>query len=613
MITSMSVRNWKAYDELSVDLSQGTTFLVARNGVGKTSFIEAILWGLLGSGASGIDGEACRRGEGTATVSLDVLLPGRGPVTLTRRALPASGRGRPKEDVTFSHAEGDGQGDAAWHAVLTEAWQASPALLGRLLILPEHAVWEELSSPAGVDINAAIRALLRLDALDELGDVAGAESRRAKRMVQESRAVSERELQEARNAFQAARAAYDLAEDDVNGLRAAYAKRSAQRLYVDARANWEREHAEWLREQDAGRVAVAAVLYGVLPASEHPVAPAGADTDMAEAALNAVGQALEALDAELAAARALYELSERHRQDLSPEHDCPVCLRPMDRATVQAAAKRHADFLQDLVGRLDRLAQARSRTAAAREQLTVLQQRLSVLPPPEPALPEPAVGIDPDNLSDAASADLSDEQLLAAGRAAAEHAEQRRDALGVARSTLTSLEDSDRAWVAAVSASRRQALSSLVKGTSTRLTAAMTAQAADPLLQLVRDQWKKLPLGDALDIDDAGVISVLRHGRRLNYRCMSGGEKAQAILVYRVAALKALSAAPVLLLDEPLEHLDPRNRWRYGRMLASLSESGALTQTLVTTYEESLARRLAYQANRDGKSGAVTLRYLTGA
>jgi DNA repair exonuclease SbcCD ATPase subunit len=609
----MSVRNWKAYDELAVDLTPGTTFLVARNGVGKTSFIESILWGLLGSEASDIDGETSRRGEGTATVSLDLQLPGRGLVTLTRRALPASGRGRPKEDVTFSHAEGDGQGDAAWHAVLTEAWQASPSLLGRLLILPEHAVWEELSSPAGVDINAAIRDLLRLDVLDELGDIAGVESRKAKKMVQESRAVSDRELQEARHVFQAARAEYDVAESEVNELRMAYANRKAQRLYADSSTKWETEHAQWAREQDSARVAVASALRDVVPAFEDPVPPAGADTDIAAAALIAVGVALENLDAEIAAARALYELSDRHRQDLSPDHDCPVCLRPMDRSTVQAAAERHSDFLQDLVGRLDRLAQTRSRTAAARDQLIVLQQRLSVSPPPAPTLPEPAVGPELDNVRHAASADLSDEELLAAGRAAAERAEQRRDALGVARSTLTGLEDSDRAWAAAVTASRRQGLSTLVMGASNRLSAEMTAQAANPLLQLVRDQWKKLPLGDALDIDDTGLISVLRRGRRLNYRCMSGGEKAQAVLIYRVAALKALSAAPVLLLDEPLEHLDPRNRWRYGRMLASLSGSGALNQTLVTTYEEPLARRLAYQADRDEQSGAVTLRYLTGA
>jgi predicted ATPase len=55
--------------------------------------------------------------------------------------------------------------------------------------------------------------------------------------------------------------------------------------------------------------------------------------------------------------------------------------------------------------------------------------------------------------------------------------------------------------------------------------------------------------------------------------------------------LNASTRAAFLWLDEPLEHLDPKNR----RLTASLMATAGqhVRQVLVTTFEEALARRLA--------------------
>ena len=75
----------------------------------------------------------------------------------------------------------------------------------------------------------------------------------------------------------------------------------------------------------------------------------------------------------------------------------------------------------------------------------------------------------------------------------------------------------------------------------------------------------------------------------------SGGEKVVALLVVRLLVLGASTRASFLWLDEPLEHLDPKNR----RIIASLMTASGkhIRQILVTTYEEPLARRLAKAAH----------------
>src|ERR1700722_6879154 len=44
MITYVSLENWKSYRTFELKLQRGTTFLVSANGVGKTSFIDAVQW-----------------------------------------------------------------------------------------------------------------------------------------------------------------------------------------------------------------------------------------------------------------------------------------------------------------------------------------------------------------------------------------------------------------------------------------------------------------------------------------------------------------------------------------------------------------------------------------
>ena len=75
MIRELRVEGWRAFDRLTLELDAGVTFVVADNGIGKTSLIEAAGWGLYGS-LSGVDAGAARRfGQDPVRVEIDLELP----------------------------------------------------------------------------------------------------------------------------------------------------------------------------------------------------------------------------------------------------------------------------------------------------------------------------------------------------------------------------------------------------------------------------------------------------------------------------------------------------------------------------------------------------------
>ena len=54
MIHRLHLRNWRSYEKLDLSLQPGTTFVVAPNGVGKTSLVYGLAWGMFGV-HSGVD------------------------------------------------------------------------------------------------------------------------------------------------------------------------------------------------------------------------------------------------------------------------------------------------------------------------------------------------------------------------------------------------------------------------------------------------------------------------------------------------------------------------------------------------------------------------------
>jgi len=115
----------------------------------------------------------------------------------------------------------------------------------------------------------------------------------------------------------------------------------------------------------------------------------------------------------------------------------------------------------------------------------------------------------------------------------------------------------------------------------------------DPLANEIRDRWKLLwPNRAPLRLRVDGRLVAARAGRDVPYQEFSGGEKVVSTVVLRLLALSMTTTTPFLWLDEPLEHLDPRNRRMVASLLVKASRSERTRQIVATTYEEAVARRL---------------------
>ena len=94
MIHRLRLRNWRSYEHLDLSLRPGTTFVVAPNGVGKTSLVYGLAWAVFGR-HSNIDPKSCiRAGADSADVQVAFDLPNGRRLsinrTIRRRGSPTS-------------------------------------------------------------------------------------------------------------------------------------------------------------------------------------------------------------------------------------------------------------------------------------------------------------------------------------------------------------------------------------------------------------------------------------------------------------------------------------------------------------------------------------------
>lgn len=140
---------------------------------------------------------------------------------------------------------------------------------------------------------------------------------------------------------------------------------------------------------------------------------------------------------------------------------------------------------------------------------------------------------------------------------------------------------------------RREALSIAAARTLRTAAEVEIASRIEPLTDEVSWRWKRLFGSEGLVLRPDGRITRTLGDRELSFADLSGGERIWASLVARLLLLGASTCVPFAMLDEPLEHLDPKLRRTVATTLINASSKGGLRQIVVTTYEHALARQLA--------------------
>jgi DNA repair exonuclease SbcCD ATPase subunit len=603
MIKRVRLENWKAFPSLDHVLLEGTTFIVAQNGVGKTSLLQALYFGLfgdrrlLGSG-EGVEDAVRGTRDSVARVILDVDLGG--VAWKIERQVPYGLGMRDSLPTAVVSTNEHTANDEAWKQAFSAA---SGVELDDLRLLSAIGEGDAVSSTSDG----------QYDLVRHLSDVLGVTRMRsaAKTLEQHAKVVSrtaDAERLDKRdrpdNLAQREREALiqqqGAMERSLNEDRRRDQELSARFEIAQTRRRWEVTHrAELETAERTGRV-----LNEVLRRVEqilrdtgliNPSLPEDTAFDIRAASGQ---QALERLRLEsrhrverLGAVKALRASSRAAKSLLEKgEAICPTCLRPISVEEMSVALEGHRSSIAELeaeedqlLAELDVMASSEGNLAAA---LADAARVRFTDPPPD----------SPSNDVDLPTLELE----LAEARSRLKSADERyRDLLANLR-----LHDSqivahaaDEALSRKLRQSYREAdLATLAAQTMETLADRICAEQISPLAHLLAKRWLELwPDRPTVSLDvETGRVFAEYQSMRLKLSDLSGGERTVANVLLRLLALQSASRSPILLLDEPLEHLDPRNRRMLaGVLVAAGRSSGFLRQILVTTYEESVTRRLS--------------------
>jgi DNA repair exonuclease SbcCD ATPase subunit len=569
VITHIGLENWRAYRNLQLDVDPGTTFLVAANGVGKSSLLEAVRWAL-GAGQVEQRPSMVRQGHDRATVSVTVAVP-EGELAVTRSLKVARSRLTAETSATL---DGRAVEEAEALRLLEGSWSADARFVSRTAFLTEDLRRD------GDDPNLRTH-LCRAYSLDDL-QRAIAEIEPVLSQLSKSLKASRAELSGTRE--QLREAAEELAALTEGVATARAAVEAARTAHAQARAELDVARAAgalrtaasaWRQSRDR-LVALAVPVVGEVDV-DTPLADTLVEVETRLAAeVDGIRNRQAALRSRLEAAEA--SLATLHEAGAS----CPVCLRALDDDSRVRAEHLHRTNLEAVRGDLAVLDDASA--AVTLDSVRQLAREAATLGP-APAAP------DVDDLDARIEAEAAALAVLEAAVAA------QREAELAAQAVLTKVE-SIRNDIAAADALteqyRAEALLEAGKAALHQTVTAVLGRQLEPLAAEVNRRWEAVfPDRPNLHLTPDGELSRVIDGAPLEFGAFSAGEQTVAKLMMRLTTLLATTTVPFCWIDEPLEHLDPVSRQLVGSTLAHLSAPGGLEQIFVTTYEEPLARRLA--------------------
>lgn len=573
MIQRLELQNWRAYDRLDLELGPGATFVVASNGIGKTSLVMAAAWGIFGdiAGVKGVDeirGQAER-----AAVKVELRLPSGGTLVITRSV---DQRGRAAVEGTVGDRALSSQEEI--DGVLSAEFGADARVLAQLTVMIHGGLHETQGEFTLQDHLAGVFGVRPLFEAAARAEAVAAETASALRKTK----VVERKDQREKEELLADRRA---AEQDL--LAARQTRERAVDALNDA-SEWLRASLEWatyrtaLAERGAKLGAYAEVAGSLLGRDLQPEGVVDALTEWEADVERSVSEA----ETEAATARGRADFIRESIAHLdTAEAVCPTCLRPFAEHEAERAARQHAENLDSLSATI---ADAEERASQQRAVLANLKRILadvrSVPIPVEPSSDEQPVDLDGVRRAHDAARDEVQrlDQDIAMRSAALQAIQDALDAIEQDQERTERLEELFRLEGLANAAAQT------LRGTADRIV----EHQIEPLVEEIARRWKQTFGKEGLQLSPDGRITRTVGGRTLRFGALSGGERVWALLVTRLLVAGASTQAPFVWLDEPLEHLDPRLRRIVAGTLAMASSHAGLRQVIVTTYEAPIAQQL---------------------
>ena len=588
MIHRLRLHNWRSYEDLDLLLDPGTTFVVAPNGVGKTSLVYGLAWAVFGQ-HSGVDPKDCiRAGAESAEVQVEFDLPDGRRLSISRTA---KRRGTPTATYEMNGAR------LTESSALTEMEQALgielpvasrlSMMLGGGHIAASDTLNLESHLHHAFGVAHLLRAAETAQSVAKEAEKARAALRSTTKQRIENRALLESEIVglEAEITHLSQRGA------ELERVRdAAAAQRSLVERHLALAGQLER-----YEQQRSRLIATIEDLLG------RTVAPDGNELIGSElrAELEASERAIAEMTEGAVTARSVINAAEQAVRLLGGDHAvCPTCIRPLPPDERTSAISVHRTQRGEAQAEARRLEEALGARQTHAQAVARLLAQLEVLEPP-------SIDAEDANVPTRAEAEVLYQQASAA---LDEHNQQ----LGGVKSRLESLEaqiasdDQIRQEERNLRLAYRREAAALAGASVLRKAADHVIESRiEPMASEVRGRWKHLFTNNGLTFSPDGSITRVRDDEELGWDTLSGGEQTWARIVTHLIVMATTTSLPFAWFDEPLEHLDPQLRHAVAATLATATRGGSPRQLLVTTYEHGIAQQLA--DDTDG-AGIIAIR-----
>ncbi len=280
---------------------------------------------------------------------------------------------------------------------------------------------------------------------------------------------------------------------------------------------------------------------------------------------------------------------------------CPICKRPLSAEMVKDIENECVSMLADLKGRKEEKAgqlpdidRSIQETDTNSQKLLGIKSRVSVIVEQEPR--SLSVPVLESYLAQLVERRDAAKQEVAKLRIEAEETDKRMRSTEHEFAELSKRIDQSQ---------RLEMMRSLTCSTKGRYVSELLLESLEsalaeqrrcllePLTEELSTVWSAF-LGVEVEVslkDDAQIL-IADESRRasLEFPQLSGGEKTALLIFTQVLLCKYFSSADFMMMDEPLEHLDARNKWALMKYLVDTTSSAHLKQLIVTTIEEPLVR-----------------------
>jgi DNA repair exonuclease SbcCD ATPase subunit len=575
MIRRLVLKNWRNYEDIDLEFGPGTTFIVAPNGIGKTSLMEAAAWAIFGDSGRRPD-NAVRMGASSAVATAEVELTDHRILSITRTLPRRTGANASRPTVRL---EG-GEIDAARAAdEIRHSYAADPTFLVRLT-MPRGQT--EIGGPSDFGLHEHLCRFFGVDGL-----------MRAVENLDQRIKVQEKQIRAAKQGSHASAEVLAALRHHVTAAEVASAEATAAHERASARLNSAREAELYLVQLKVWQEKESSYLHALTnltstAASDVALDPQHPDTVQTalDAAANAVQEDLETLRVKQAQLGGRSAAIGQHSEELKSAHgNCPVCRRPLDAETVRSARSAHENELAQIQAEVERLHQREIELAGKQGRIRDLIQAFRDLPHPGPR-PAESVATDADQK-------VSLGELEAELRSSLDRVIDRRATLTTAQAKVDASLADEAAHTHLQQLYAEEAVLRASRAAISTATSQLLDETIQPLAREVDARWAQVfPRRGQLRTSSTGAVCRDRGDESLPYSAFSTGERTGLVILLRLLVLETATKANFCWFDEPLEHLDPDARRQVAGILARASSAGPLRQIVVSTYEEPLARRL---------------------